>query len=141
MVSYINKEGGMRSALCFTMGNLDLVYQKSSNSQRPTHSSLAECGCRQAIQARPDHLNRVVSPSGGLPSNMQQVALASTRPICHLVQKQVAFVCVTGTRSPGHNSGCTQSAMGGSGHMPSHQQPSWAKWWRSCRTPHARESF
>ena len=26
-------------------------------------------------------------------------------------------------------------------HMPSHQQPSWAKWWRSCRTPHARESF
>ena len=20
-------------------------------------------------------------------------------------------------------------------HMPSHQQPSWAKWWRSCRTP------
>ena len=23
-------------------------------------------------------------------------------------------------------------------HMPSHQQPSWAKWWRSCRTPHAK---
>ena len=26
-------------------------------------------------------------------------------------------------------------------HMPSHQQPSWAKWWRSCRTTHAAESF
>ena len=26
-------------------------------------------------------------------------------------------------------------------HMPSHQQPSWAKWWRSCSNPHARESF
>ena len=25
--------------------------------------------------------------------------------------------------------------------MPSYQQPSWAKWWRSCRTPHARASF
>ena len=25
--------------------------------------------------------------------------------------------------------------------MPSHQQPFWAKWWRSCRTPHARESL
>ena len=23
-------------------------------------------------------------------------------------------------------------------HMPSHQQLSWAKWWRSCRTPHAK---
>ena len=79
------------------------MHQKSSNSQSPTHSRPAECGSRQAIQARPDHPNRVVSPSGGLPSNMQQVALASTRPICHVVQQQVAFVCVTGTRSPAFN--------------------------------------
>ena len=81
------------------MGNLDLVHQKSSNSQSPTHSRPAECGSRQAIQARPDHPNRVVSPSGGFPSNMQQMAPASTRPICRVVQ-QVAFVCVTGTKSP-----------------------------------------
>ena len=46
---------------------------------------------------------------------MQQVAPASNRPICHEVQQQVTSVCVTGTRSPGHSSGCTQSAMGGSG--------------------------
>ena len=96
------------------MGNLELVHQKSSNSQSPTHSRSAECGSRQTIPARPDHPNRVVSPSGGLPGNMQQVASASTRPICHEVQQQVAFVCVTGTRSPGHCSGCTQCAMGGS---------------------------
>ena len=48
---------------------------------------------------------------------MQQVALASNRPICHEVQQQVASVCVTGTGSPGHSSGCTQSAMGGSGRI------------------------
>ena len=23
-------------------------------------------------------------------------------------------------------------------HMPSHQQPSWTKWWRSCRSPRAK---
>ena len=74
---------------------------------------LAECGSRQAIQTRPDHPNRVVCPSRGLPSSMQQVAPASNRPICHKVQ-QVASACVTGTRSPGHSSGCTQSAMVGS---------------------------
>ena len=51
---------------------------------------------------------------------MQQVAPASNRPICHQVQQQVAFVCVTGTGSPGHSSGCAQSAMEGSGsiHLP-----------------------
>ena len=81
---------------------------------------LAECGRRQAIQARPDHPNRVVSPSGGLPSNMQQVAPASTRSICHEVQQQVALVCVTGTGSPGYSSECAQFAMVGSGsiHLP-----------------------
>ena len=41
-----------------------------------THSRLAECGSGQAIQARPDHPNRVVSPSRGLPLNLQQVAPA-----------------------------------------------------------------
>ena len=119
----IHKQGRRHEVgptLCFTMENLDLVHQKSSNSKSPTHSRLAECGRRQAIQARPDHPKRVISPSGGLPSNMQQVALASDRPICHKVQQQVAFVCVTGTRSPGHSSGRAQSAMVGSGsiHLP-----------------------
>ena len=74
-------------------------------------------GSRQSILIRPDHPNRVVSPSRDLPSNMQQVAPASNRPICHEVQQQVASVCLTGTRSPGHSSGCTQPAMGGSGHI------------------------
>ena len=73
--------------LCPTMENLDLVYQEASNSQSLTHSRPAERGNRQAIQTRPDHPNRMVSPSRGLPNNMQQVALASNRPICHEVQQ------------------------------------------------------
>ena len=91
----IHKQGRRHEVgptLCFTMENLDLVHQKSSNSQSPTHSRPAEGGRRQATQARPYRPNRVVSPSGCLPSNMQQVALASNRPICHLVQQQIAFV-------------------------------------------------
>ena len=103
--------------LCPTMENLDLVYQETSDSKSLTHSRPAERGSRQAIQARPDHPNRVVSPSRGLPINMQQVAPAHNRLICHEVQQQVASVCVTSTRSPGHGSGCTQSTMGGSGRI------------------------
>ena len=63
------------------MENLDLVYQKSSNSQSPTHSRPAEYGSRQAIQARSDHPDRVVSP-GGLSENLQQVAPNTNRPVC-----------------------------------------------------------
>ena len=48
---------------------------------------------------------------------MQQVAPVQDRFNCHEAQQQVASVCVTGTGSPGHSSGCTQSAMGESGRI------------------------
>ena len=63
----------------YTVENFNLVFQETSDSQSPIHSRPAECGSRQAIQARPDHPDRVVSPSRGLPINMQQVAPASNR--------------------------------------------------------------
>ena len=113
----IHKQGSRHEVgptLCPTVENLEVLFQKASNSQSQTHSRLAECGRRKAIQARPDHPNRVISPSRGLPSDMQQVALASNRPICHEVQ-QVASFCITRTRSPNNSSGRPQSAMGGSG--------------------------
>ena len=116
--SILHKQGRRHEVgptVCPTMENLDLMYQTSSNSQSPTHPGPAERGSRQAIPIRPFHSNRVVPPSRGLPNYMQQVAPASDRPICHEVQQQVTSVCVTSTGSPGHSSGCTQSAMGGSG--------------------------
>ena len=116
----LHKQGGRNEvgpAVCPTMENLDLVYQASSNSKSPTHSRPAECGSRQAIQTGPDHSNGVVPPARGFASDMQQVAQASNRPICHEVQQQVISVCVTGTGSPGHISRCTQPTMGGPGRI------------------------
>ena len=111
--------------MCPTVENRNLVYQETSNSQSPTHSRPAERGSRQTIQTWPDHPNRVVSPSRGLPNNMQQVAQTSNRSICHEVQQQVVSVCVTGTGSPGYSSGCIKSAMGGPGCLclPTHSHP------------------
>ena len=43
------------------------------------------------------------------------MAPASDRPICHEVQPQVTSVCVSSTGLPSCSSGCTHSAMGGSG--------------------------
>ena len=85
------------------------MFRKTGDSQSPTHSRPAEYASRKVIQARPDHPNRVVSPPRGLPFNMQQVAPAPDRPICHQVQQQVSSVCVTSTGSPSLS---TQPAMG-----------------------------
>ena len=102
-------------SMCPTMEDLDLVYQKTSDSQSPTYSGPVERGGRQAIPSRPDYSNRMVPPSRGLPDHMLQVAPAPDRPICNEVQQQVTSVCVTSTGYPGSSSGCSQSAMGGSG--------------------------
>ena len=96
--SVLHKQGRRHEvgpALCPIMENLDLVFQETSDSQSLAHSRRAERSSRQAFQTRPDHPNKVDSPSRGLPSNMQQVPPASNRPICQEVQQQIASVCVT----------------------------------------------
>ena len=111
----IHKQGRRHEVghtLCPTMEDLDLVHQTSSNSKSPTYSRVAECGSRQAIQARPDHSNRMVPSPRGFPSYMQQLAPTSDRSIC-----KVASVRVTSTGLLGSSSGCTQYAMGESGRI------------------------
>ena len=81
----------MRSAPpCALLWRILIWCTRNQVTQSLTHSRPAECGSRQGTQARPDHPNKVVSPSGGLPSNMQQVAPALNGPICHLILQQVA---------------------------------------------------
>ena len=117
VVAYINKEGGDEIGLsvCPTVENSVLVYQAASNPQGTSHPRPAERDSRQAIQAWPDHSNRVVTSSRSVPSCMFKVASATSGPVCHQVQQQTTTVCITGTRPPGLGSGCTQPLLGGPG--------------------------
>ena len=117
VVAYINKEGGDEIGLsvCPTVENSVLVHQAASNPQDTSHPRPAERDSRQAIQAWPDHSNRVVTSSRSVPSCMFKVASATSGPVCHQVQQQTTTVCITGTRPPGLASGCTQPLLGGPG--------------------------
>ena len=101
--------------MCPTVENLDLVFPATSVSKSSTHPRPFKCDNRQTIQAGSDHPNRVVPPSGSFSTDMQPMAPASNRSICHEVQPQVTSVCISSTGRPGCSSGCTYSAMGGSG--------------------------
>ena len=63
--------------------NPDLSIQDTGDSQNPTHSRPSKCHNRQPIQARPDHPDRMVPPSRGLPGNMLPMVAAISGPICH----------------------------------------------------------
>ena len=98
------------------------MYQAAGNPQGTSHPRLGERDSRQAIQACPDHSNRVVTSFRSIPSYMLPMAPASSGPVCHQVQQQTTSVCVTGTRSPGLGSGCTTAFPGKVWtHMPFHQ--------------------
>ena len=91
------QRGGVEIGLpvCPTVENTVLVYQATSNTQGTSHPRPAERDSRQAIQAWPDHSNRVVTSSRSVPSCMLKVALATSGPVCHQVQQQTAtFYCV-----------------------------------------------
>ena len=99
VVAYINKEGGDENGLsvCPTVENPVLVHQKSGDPQGMSHPRPAERDSRQAIQAWPDHSNRVVTSSRSIPSYMLLVAPASSGPVCHQIQQQTTSVCLAGT--------------------------------------------
>ena len=101
--------------MCPSVENPDLVYQETGNPQSLTHPRPTECDSRQTIQTRPDHSNKMVPSPRGLPSHILPVAPAPSGLVCHQVQQQTATVCVTGSRPPGMDSGCTQSVLGRSG--------------------------
>ena len=65
--------------------------------------------------AGPNHPDRVVTPSRGLPVDLLLVPPASSGPVCHHVRQQIAWICITGTRPPSLSSGCIQPILGGGG--------------------------
>ena len=76
----LHKQGGrheVRPSLCPIVVNPDLVLQEAGDSQSPTHPRSPKRGSRQAITTGPDNSNRVVPPSRGFSSNLQQMAPAS----------------------------------------------------------------
>ena len=77
---YIKKEGDeFGPSLCPTMENPDLVLQETGNSADTFHA--AECHSRQAVQARPNHQDRMLPPVRGLPCNILLVAPAPSGPV------------------------------------------------------------
>ena len=108
VVSYINKEGGMKSGpLCVLLWRILTWCTRKQVTLKARHIPGRLNVVADKLSRVGQTIQTVVSPSRGLPNNMQQVASASNRPICHKVQQQVASFCVTCTGFPGHSSGCT----------------------------------
>ena len=115
VVSYINKEGGMRSGpLCALLWRILTWCTRRQVTIKARHIP----GRLNVVADKLSRLGQIIqtewSPPRGFSDHMQQVAPASSRPLRHKIQ-QVAPVRISSTRLPSYCSRCTQSTMGGSG--------------------------
>ena len=106
VVSYVNKEAGMRSgSLCA------LLWRRLAWC----HPRPLECNSGQVIQTRPGDPNRMVPISAGVQSLVLKMGPTACGPICNPVQSQTPQNCVTGTGPDSLGGRRLESDMGKSG--------------------------
>ena len=104
----------------------DLVPSLPDNTKSQTHSRMSECDGRPSVQVKPSSVNRMVTASAGVQTDLSQVVHSSCRSICHSSEPQSSTVCVSSSRPKCLGHRCSEHKLVGS-HclcLPSHSSPS-----------------
>ena len=92
----------------------DMVPSLSDNIKSQTHSRVSECDGRPSIQVEPTSVNRMLTASAGVPSDLPKVVHSSCRSICHSSEPQTATVCVSNPRPKCLGHRCSEHKLDGS---------------------------
>ena len=96
----------------------DLVPSLPDNTKSQTHSRVSECDGRPAVQVEPSSVNRMVTASAGVQTDLSQVV--------HLPEPQSSTVRVSSPRPKCLGHRCSEHKLVGSHFLclPSHGSPS-----------------
>ena len=128
VVAYINKQGGTHSGeMCAPpVEDHDVVPSLSHNIESQTHPRVSECDCRPPVQVQPNTVDRMVTSSTGVQTDLSKVVHSSCRPVCHSSEPQIPSIRVSYPRPKGLGHRCSQHKLDGS-HclcLPSNGSPS-----------------
>ena len=76
----------------------DMVSSLSHNIKSQTHSRVSECDGRPPVQVEPSSVNRMVTASAGVQTDLPKVVHSSCRSICHSSEPQTSTVRVSSPR-------------------------------------------
>ena len=76
----------------------DLVLSLPDNLESQTHSRVSKCDGRSSVQVKPSAVNRMVTGSTGVQTDLSKVVPSSCRSICHSSEPQTFTVRVPSPR-------------------------------------------
>ena len=104
----------------------DLVPSLPDNLKNQTHSRVSECDDRPSVQVKPSPVNRMVTGSLGVQTDLSKVVHSSCRSIYHSSEPQSSTVRISSPRPKCLGHRCSEHKLDGS-HclcLPSHGSPS-----------------
>ena len=114
VAAYINKQGGTHSAeMCALLWKI-MTWYHHYHIESQTHSRGSECDGRPSVQIKPSAVNRMVTASAGVQTDLPKVVHTSCRPICHSSEPQTSTVRISCTRSKGLGHRCSEHKLDGS---------------------------
>ena len=73
----------------------DMVPSLSHNIKSQTHSRVSECDGQPSIQVEPSTVNRMVTASTGVQTDLSKVVHSSCRSVCHSPEPQTSTVRIS----------------------------------------------
>ena len=92
----------------------DLVPPLSHNIKGQAHSRVSECDGRPLIQVQPSAVNRMVTASTGVQTDLPEVVHSSCGPVCHSSEPQTPSLRVSNPRPKGLGHRCSEHKLDGS---------------------------
>ena len=92
----------------------DMVPSLSHNIKSQTLSRVSECDDRPSIQVEPSTVNRMVTASAGVQTDLSKVVHSSYRSICHSSKPQTSTVRISSPRPKGSGHRCSEHKLDGS---------------------------
>ena len=91
----------------------DMVPSLSHNIESQTHSRVSECDGRPSVQVEPSAVNRMVTASAGVQTDLPKVVHTSCKPICHSSEPQTSTVRISCPRPKGLGHRCSEHKLDG----------------------------
>ena len=112
--------------VCSPVEDYDLMPSLSHNIESQAHSRVPECDGQPAVQVQSSAVNRMISASAGVQTDLPEVVHTSFRLICHSPEPQTSTVRISYPRPKGLEHRCSEHKLDES-HclcLPSYGSPS-----------------